>query len=690
MLPEPRWHYVFHGIVLLVTLSYWLGSLVLLPEASWAEIIMYRPKGDNQTWPVITALSRLNFGDPTDALYYGQGIGGFHAVILLPYALAVAAFGSPGYMVADACLAWFYFLAITLLLRRCNWGNLFSLVAGTALATGALQNLSQKLSQPLGKLANVLGHAMTENDFPSLLSLPLFDKRIPRAMITEALVVLVLYFLVRSWQERRALTLQRGLAVGSLMALLAQGDPYSFSVLGLAWIGVVIRCLAATHWRWFGRFLLGGLVGALVFGVYFLFQLHSQSPASAVRFGLATYPRTEFLLLPGYGPWLRVAVIGALAGLVAWTVRRWRSARQESPPAGPRSTVKGNPHDPETSAPRAATRTECAALRPDDDPLATAAAVGSFSVLLVVCAWLAQPVQVFLLGQGAQLYHYLVFTLPVFYAYALLLLLFNLLCLRVPGERAPGVESPPPSLRWRVRVLLALALTTVTLLGLEEPIGTIQSTQTARAEMSPWWRGLEDQYRPNFRALEKAFRDYPTLREGRTFATFYHEVNFLLTAFHGKRAYLPDNGFTTLSDGELERRLCEVSKIYMMTPGAFAEFIQDGRIMNFWLGCAKYWCASDHRFATEDNYSAEELSHMRQLPKQAAFNLVLPTSELSRLVDKYKSVLDHPSDALEWPDLLVLTPMLRSYGFRPCPQVYHEVYTNEVFSVYAKAPGSGS
>src|SRR5688572_27160052 len=82
--PEKKWHYLFHAVVVLVALSYCVGSLLKLPDASWAEIIMYRPKGDNQVYPVVTALSRLNFGDPTDAFHYGKGVAGFHAVILLP------------------------------------------------------------------------------------------------------------------------------------------------------------------------------------------------------------------------------------------------------------------------------------------------------------------------------------------------------------------------------------------------------------------------------------------------------------------------------------------------------------------------------------------------------------------------------------------------------------------------------
>lgn len=84
LFPERAWHHVFPAVVLLTGLAYWLISLFVQPGASWAEIALYRPQGDSQIYPVITALSQFNLGDPTDAVVQGRGVGGFQAVILVP------------------------------------------------------------------------------------------------------------------------------------------------------------------------------------------------------------------------------------------------------------------------------------------------------------------------------------------------------------------------------------------------------------------------------------------------------------------------------------------------------------------------------------------------------------------------------------------------------------------------------
>jgi hypothetical protein len=69
---------------------------VALPEGSLAEIILYRPGGDTQVWPIITSLSQLNFGDPTDAIHYGRGIASVSIPAFLPYMIACGVFGKAG------------------------------------------------------------------------------------------------------------------------------------------------------------------------------------------------------------------------------------------------------------------------------------------------------------------------------------------------------------------------------------------------------------------------------------------------------------------------------------------------------------------------------------------------------------------------------------------------------------------
>lgn len=652
LVPSARSHYWFHVAVVLMSLSYWIGSLVLLPDASWAEIAMYRPKGDNQIFPAVTALSELNFGDPTDAVAHGHGVSGLQVVILFPYALAFAVFGASGYMVADALLSWIFFVAITLLLRRVGAAPVASLWLGSVISTGALQPLIQAINGVVGNLLALFGRAMVEWDFPSLIGLPFHDKRIPRPMITEIVLVLLLYFLFRQWRERGTPSSRRGIAIGGLMALLAQGDPYSFSAAGLVLVAVVIVTVRSNGWTMPWRFAVGGLLGAAVGGSYFMFQMFHQDPEVAARVGLAPFPRSRILLLPGYAPWLRLLVIVAIAIAVAFLARR--RAAQSAPAGG---------------------------MAPADDtrPHAT------FAVALVAAGLLAQPVQLFLLGKGAQIFHYQYYTLPTFYGYALLLLLIQLVRL------APSTGSPPatPFLdRWARVTLASVGAAAFALLAANDAVAGISNPATSRSEVSPW-APLGAAYRAGFRDLDKQFRENPRLKQTRTFATFCHEANFLLTAFHGKRASLPDNAYSTLGDDELELRLCRFAALCRIAPDRFASLIMDTFNLNYWLGCAKYWCGQDHKFTVDSDYSAEQLARVAALGQQPPFNLALPRGEFDRLNAKYAAFLQEPADLEIHPDVLVFDAILQSQGFSPLPTFYEEFHRNEIFTIYLKIPQPG-
>ena len=660
LVPREKWHYLFHLLAVLSALAYWAGSRVLLPGASWAEIVMYRPRGDNQLWPVVTALSQLNFGDPTDVAAYGQGVGGFHAVILLPYALAYAVMGCPGYAVVDALSSLACLVAATLLFRRCRLGTLPSLILACALATGGLQMLSQKAGQPLAALLQVFNLPMADWSFPNLAGLPLFERRVPRPLFTDIFAALLLYFFARQWQEHRSPGLGRGVAVGALMGLLVQGDPYLFSVMGLmlavSTLVAFSNCGRVVPWR----YLLGMGPGFTVTCAYFFYQLAAQSPESAVRFGLAAYSRSTLWVLPGYAAELRVAVVCLFAGAVLLAARK----------AGP--------------AP--------ATADPEQDAAADAQAVSGrefsrrtawFCVMLVCAGWLAQPAQLFLLGKGAQIYHYAFYTLPMCYAFAMLLLLGQLIRLSLPRQAWPVFAVLARRPGWAGGAILSVLVVLLGLLALEEPLAAITSKRTSRVENSPW-AVFGDQYRPAFRDLDKAFRDQPALRQARSFGTFCHEVNFLLTAFHGKRAFLPDNGFTTLSDEALERRVCDMGRIFAFPVAEFARFIQDTMTMNYWLGCARYWCASDHKFASERDYPEQVLAQVKAMPRQSPFNLVLPLSELRRLLEKYELRGAQPAQVESYPDLIITTALLKTQAIAPRPDLYREVYTNIGFTVYGK------
>jgi hypothetical protein len=661
IVPAQRWYYAFHGIVIVVALAYWIASRIFLPDASWAEIALYRPHGDNQVWPVITALSHFNFGDPTDALKHGQGIGGFHAVILLPHALAYKVFGIPGYMVADVFFSWFYFVAAAVLFRRWGLSRRSSLLLSAAVATGSFQSILQKLSVAFAKFLGLFNQSLSEWSFPDFINLAIASKRIPRPLPTEILLLLILYFFTRQWFQPREASWKRGLGVGVLMGILAQGDPYSFSALGLLGLFVLARTMWLQHWKVPWRFVLGALGGVALVGWYFVIQIVGQNPDSAVRFGLANYSRSKIHLLPSYGPWLRLLVAAGGVLLVrALVLRRTRSlAAVEKTPRGSAGAGGTNSHS-----------------HPD---LNAHTWFAFFAMAMVLSAWAAQPVQLFLLGKGAQIYHFYIFTLPTFFAYALLLLLIRVFkLLNLTDANEPSIWPPRVT-----AVLCGMAVAFMFLLGNEMATDVIRHRGTSRADITPW-SSVGDAFRPSLRALDKEYRENPQLKNSRTVGTFCQEVNYLLTAFHEKRAYLPDNGFSTLSDKELEERLFEMAKLCQLRPDQFADMIQDTYTMNFWLGCAKYWCAPDHKFSDDRDYAPANLEALHQMSPQTAFNLVLPHSEFDRLVTAYHAAWNRPSDLRTYPETVILSSLLRQQGISIDKSLYHEIYTNTVFAVYMK------
>lgn len=137
-------------------------------------------------------------------------------------------------------------------------------------ATGKNGRACNSFNTALLKIVAIGGGETSEWGFPSLLSLQLFSKPIPRPMITESLMVFLLYGAVGLWREPRLPSLKTGVALGAGMSLLMQGDPYSFSVLGLVFLAVVMRILASNQWRWPWQFL-GGAAGSALVGAVILF-----------------------------------------------------------------------------------------------------------------------------------------------------------------------------------------------------------------------------------------------------------------------------------------------------------------------------------------------------------------------------------------------------------------------------------
>jgi hypothetical protein len=656
--PERRWHWIFIALVALVASAYWLISLLVSRGGlrSFGETILYRPDGDSQLWPLIASLSRFNFGDPTDALHYGSGVLSAPIPAVAPYALACAAFGNAGYIVADVVLACVYFLSVSLFLRMCGVGRFSSLIVGMALATGFLQTVMGALGTAFSQFIDPLGLVAAEHYFPNLLELKIYGNRVQRPMVTEIWVVLLMAGLVRLWRDPARSSLGFGAGLGVVMGMMAQGDFYSLGVLGLAFGAILARAARVLGWRRPAWLLAGVALGAASVVWFFVYQRLVEHPDVPRRLGLAPYDRSSLLFLPGYAPVLRVLVVAAVGSFLCYLAGR---------------LVPGKP------AARAGGR--FAGLEPG---------LALFFTLLLVAAYFAQPVQVFLLGKGAQIYHYL-HAVPVFYSYAMLVLVFHIARLAAPPELGQVLHRLAATPGRAGAVFLAVALNCVFLIAIEKSVRRIYEEGTVRGssvEYEPWGKFGKD-YRSNLSKLDRGLKRDPKYSNIKSFATFNLDVYVLLTAFHGKRAFNPDASLTVMSDADLEQRLCILAKIFDLDIEGFATLVQRIDINTFFLGSNKYRFASDYRFSKDDNDYNPNLFEQfvkNKHHQQWGWFLAIPKSELQRMAMRYVELQARPPNVELYPDLIILDHNEVASGLKPSTNYYHSMGTNRVFRVFGK------
>jgi tetratricopeptide (TPR) repeat protein len=433
-----------------------------------------------------------------------------------------------------------------------------------------------------------------------------------------------------------------------LMGLLIQGDLYFFFTFGLLLAVYAAGLFVANRWEIPSGFLTGLCAGILLFASFFLFQRFAEHPDLPRRIGVAEYPRSSLLFLPGYAPLLRIGIVFCLAGVVLLRIRR----------TSPAESAAGSGGAPAERV------------------------IAMFFVTLLSVAWFAQPIQVFALGQAAQIYHYLCNVVPILFGYAVIVLGYHALKPAFPLPEAVLLRS-----RGLGALVLAGVLVLETALAAEQPLERCRHLGTPRGAAAAYepWAAFGDHYRPNLRALEHEFIANPVLQQARTFSTFNFDVSVLLTAFYDQRAYNPDPGASTLADDVIEDRLCEMGKVLGIPPEQFGSFVRQLHINNYYLACNKYRFATDYRFSGDEDYPSAYMAVLQRWHPQWGWVLFMPDSEVRRLVANYASVLARESDPQTLPDIIVLSRIEWNMGMTPAPEWYGAIYSNQIFQVYVKA-----
>ena len=129
---------IFLLAVLSIGASYWIGVRVIRPAATLDQAILFRPGGDPDYLPQVTALARLEFGETAVREMAGQGVRSFPFGSLLLHASLVRLFGEAGFVAADILAYLLYGWVLSYFLRKSGMARPIAEVLTLLVLSGAL------------------------------------------------------------------------------------------------------------------------------------------------------------------------------------------------------------------------------------------------------------------------------------------------------------------------------------------------------------------------------------------------------------------------------------------------------------------------------------------------------------------------------------------------------------------------
>ncbi len=622
---------LFYGFLMLVVVkatSYWVGAWHLHPDESWATLAMYRGK-DMQSFPIMSNLAHLGFGEPSLFESHNQGLLSERYVPWALHAALFRLFGGMGFFVADLILTPLRFALMFLLLRRSG--------VGRALAIAVSAVLTCSVTGDFGQLTGAVP------GIPILF----WGLRIPRPYVSELFLLGTLVpalIIGRGIREDARTGVWPWLICGTSAGLLLQSDFYAGTGLGIGLFGI----LALAAWRVNGerrvRLVRGSVIAAVSCAVILLpmvIQTLHLNPEGPVRLGLFTVPRTHPFFIPDIR-WH--ATILALLGAEWWSTRH-----------GPRAL---------STPERAAGRLVLLAI--------------------TVGALFAMPITNIVLGQGIELYHYRD-TFSRFLSLALLVYVVQF------GQALWDTLVASNKTGWIGRrgyrslhvALIGAAILACLFYTWRFALVLPRRSDHLRSEFAEW-DSLSD-YRRNFVELTRELsRD---AYDGKlVLGTFDTQVWSWWVTFRGGYSFLADACTSNTSDAELERRLGLLAKTVGMTHAEFAAFIRRRYVDIFWLGCSKYQASKAHTFAPLWDYPEGVPGAIAGSSIFSSFNVALPLTTRQRLAALYDELALPAAERL---DLIVLTKDESLAAFAPSPKESSLVFENDVFRVWTRIPGNG-
>lgn len=589
---------------------------------------MYRVGGDSQYFPLISALSRLQFGEFCLYESKGEGVLSFPFATLFPFALFYHFFGSLGFVLADIFIALAYYIILSKILELLEIPLFLARAVSLLVVTGVVNYF-----------VSMLSHFILSREY---VWLSFWGWRIPSPFVSEVFFLASIYCVLALLFSQNFVSCKRyWFFLGLSTSALLQGDPFSALIVIISIFYFFLPFLIfKKNLRVYivkGIFLFSLVL--IVFSIPFFLQRIFENPDVPRRLGLIPISRTKILLLYGKSTYITLIAILISTLFLLLLLKYFKNIYHTE-------RIKK-------------------------------------TVIILFCisliAFISQPVSIILFGRGIQIWHFhdrflriSLLTIMVFTLYALN---FVYQFLKSDFNKLKIISFPGYIFYNKLIIIILVFICILSMV--KDAYVASENNKNIRQESRFIEYGLTN-YRNDFVLLinELMKKEYKNCK---VIGTFDHQAFCWWVAFNHGYSYVVDPFVAAVPDRTIEFRLINLCKIIGMSGTDFKKFFNLSYVHLFWLSHAKYIASSLYTFSPLSDYDNDEQEMIRTSNVDAVWHQIIPKSEQVRLINRYLNE-DIKNDLRL--DLVVLTNDESLINFAPSSDRFMLTYKNYTFRVW--------
>jgi len=288
----------------------------------------------------------------------------------------------------------------------------------------------------------------------------------------------------------------------------------------------------------------------------------------------------------------------------------------------------------------------------------------------LVIAYLALPISIVVLGQGAQLFHFRDTTRYLLSFY--LVFCVALLVQTIYERKLRIVKS------WGNNLLpVKIVVLTLSLVSMVYTFGFGRVPDNTRPnEMEE--RGKRQAFYEMTQVI-KPLRSKGYEVIGTWDIMVYPWWVNMLSGY----SYLPEIFVTTLPDIVVERRLAQYCKLLGMNKEQFDSHIRSWEAQYDFIGECKYNATRTYALSPLSDYEPFEQTKIMSVSRDAAYNYIIPISERIRLQKVFDSV-SIQNEYLYRLDIIVLRAKDVAAKLKPPSELFHKIFENSFYQVWIR------